>query len=83
MLGSLRSGTHTPVLFECELIQSIELQPYPLKSKLSKQINKVNRKADGMHIHAYSSSPPSRFLRRYASFGAMTVGTNGLTSGFN
>ena len=29
------------------------------------------------------SSPPSRFPRRYASFGAMTVGTNGLTCGFN
>ena len=29
------------------------------------------------------SSPPSRFPRRYASFGAMTVGTNGLTGGFN
>ena len=29
------------------------------------------------------SSPPSRFPRRYASFGAMTVGTNSLTCGFN
>ena len=29
------------------------------------------------------ASPPSRFPRRYASFGAMTVGTNGLTYGFN
>ena len=29
------------------------------------------------------SFPPSRFPRRYASFGAMTVGTNGLTCGFN
>ena len=29
------------------------------------------------------SSPSSRFLRRYSSFGAMTVGTNGLTCGFN
>ena len=29
------------------------------------------------------SSPPSRFPRRYASFGAMTVGTNGLTCRFN
>ena len=29
------------------------------------------------------SSPLSRFPRRYASFGAMTVGTNGLTCGFN
>ena len=28
------------------------------------------------------SSPPSRFPRRYASFGAMTVGTNSLTCGF-
>ena len=28
------------------------------------------------------SSPASRFLRRYASFDAMTVGTNGLTCGF-
>ena len=29
------------------------------------------------------SSPPSRFPRRYASFGVMTVGMNGLTCGFN
>ena len=29
------------------------------------------------------SSPPCRFPRRYASFGAMTLGTNGLTCGFN
>ena len=29
------------------------------------------------------SSPPSRFPRRYASFGVMIVGTNGLTCGFN
>ena len=29
------------------------------------------------------SSPPSRFSRRYVSFGAMTVGTNGRTCGFN
>ena len=29
------------------------------------------------------SSPPSRVPRRYASFGAMTVGTNGLPYGFN
>ena len=28
-------------------------------------------------------SPPSRFPRRYASFGAMAVGTNGLAYGFN
>ena len=28
------------------------------------------------------SSPPSRFPRRYASFGAMAVGTNSLTCGF-
>ena len=30
-----------------------------------------------------SSSPPSRFPRRYASLGFMAVGTNGLTCGFN
>ena len=29
------------------------------------------------------SSPPSRFPRRYTSFGAMTVGTNGPACGFN
>ena len=29
------------------------------------------------------SSPSSRFPRRYASFGVMAVGTNGLTCGFN
>ena len=29
------------------------------------------------------SSPPSRFPRRYASYGVMAVGTNGLTCGFN
>ena len=29
------------------------------------------------------SYPPSRFPRWYASFGAMTVGTNGLTCGFD
>ena len=29
------------------------------------------------------SSPPSRFPRRYASYSAMAVGTNGLTCGFN
>ena len=34
---------------------------------------------------AYSQAPlfPPRFPRRYASFGAMTVGTNGLGCGFN
>ena len=32
---------------------------------------------------AYSQAPPSRFPRRYASFGAMTVGTHGLTCEFN
>ena len=30
-----------------------------------------------------TGSSPSRFPRRYASFDAMTVGTNGLTCGFN